>query len=109
LHRPSAEQFPDRAHPVQQDLVDHLQWLVPFQGSVDPRLEVLLDAVDDVLLERVFDAQALERIGRRVRCLDALEEGHEGDQRVVAWLAPHTPPPIRLKHTTRVASDRLSV
>src|SRR3546814_4711900 len=89
---------------VQQVDVDHVERRVLLQRLVQVVLQPLAVAVDDALLEArldVFCPRAL-LAGRRAA---PFEEGHEGLQRVVAFLAPVEDQILRSEeHTSELQS-----
>src|SRR5690349_17380314 len=83
LHLARAKQLANRLHPIKKNVVDDRQRLIGLQGVFKVRLKVLLDSLDNVLFEDVFDPKSLKGIGLSVNRPHILESSHELNQRVI--------------------------
>ena len=87
LHFAGAEQFADRLHPAEQNLVDDVERLVARHRQIEIGFEPLAVAVDDALRQPVFEpfraALFLAGLDRAV-----LEQRDKRVQRVVAVMPP---------------------
>src|SRR5205085_7729313 len=57
LHLPAAEEFADRLHTVEQDVVDDVERRITFEREFEILLQPDLLAVNDVLFQTLFDGQ----------------------------------------------------